>query len=885
MPAQVAGGHAAAADADIDVAIAGLDAERDSERCAAQEAIERQGRGGTAAVRKAIHDGRLGVRGRLRAIWIVPNGARDEAIADLLERIALDPEPRVQAQAVRALADLTDPVLTRHRLDAGPGEGDGDAALAARLAALGQGKDPQVMLEVVIALGRLAWPDAPGWLERTLRNPDPALAHAAVQTLRRSRQWSAVVALLDRPDSAVIRGLALMALAERYEPEVVDGLIARLRVEPSAQRRREYSDLLTRVARQPRPWTYWGYRPPPRPANTVAWERTGAIEEALDRVLADPDRALRLAILRRMQREQIATRLETLDSWLRSERDPAAVAALVESLGTHPADRTRSLLESIIGDREQTVANRQSALALWAGGLDDSSRDRLVALAGSLEDGPVLAALFRQIGRQRGLPATSLLVGKLRSVDPQLRVAAIETLAALGARDTGEPVRALLNDNDASVRRAAVEAVGQLGVGAAIPALLTLGRDADPALRSAGLEALRLLHEPRAVPLAAAALGVRETQLSALRCLEDLGGPEYLDGVVAVARANPPTEVLHSVVRLLTRWSRDEDRAASRRGDLERALAEVQGASGVLVQWQVVGPIAEDALAPILETIAAPGRALVPGPTEEVPSGWATQLATGIDSRFRVGPNAKSAVGTCWLAATDLVVPAATSVQFLGSSSGRLRVWLNGRVAYSRDEARPFTPDSDRFEGALTQGSNRLVVMIQPSSDAPADVHLHFRRKGSTAEHERLVQLALARAGNIERGRSLFFNTEKTACLKCHRLRDQGARIGPDLTGIGSRFPRAYLIESILEPSRAIAPSYETLAVALNDGRVHTGVRTAETETTLTLADSEGRAHVLAKAEIEAQRPQTASLMPEGLEKPLSAAEFVDLIAFLAGER
>src|SRR5262249_36963757 len=101
----------------------------------------------------------------------------------------------------------------------------------------------------------------------------------------------------------------------------------------------------------------------------------------------------------------------------------------------------------------------------------------------------------------------------------------------------------------------------------------------------------------------------------------------------------------------------------------------------------------------------------------------------------------------------------------------------------------------------------------------------------------------------------------------------------------GGRFPRAYLIESILEPGRTIAPSFETVALALGDGRVFTGVRTAESEATLTLADQDGRAHVLAKADIEAQRPQPSSLMPDGLERQLTPDEFVDLIAFLAGQR
>src|SRR5262249_18397235 len=158
-----------------------------------------------------------------------------------------DPEPSVRAQAVRAVADLADPVLTRHRLDAGPG----DAALAVRLAVLGKGQDSRVLREVVIALGRLRWAGTPDWLRQNLGQPDPALGHAAMQALRRSQTWPALLKLLDDPGAAPLRAVALRAVAERFEPGVVDGLIERLRTEAEAARRREYADALTRVYKKP----------------------------------------------------------------------------------------------------------------------------------------------------------------------------------------------------------------------------------------------------------------------------------------------------------------------------------------------------------------------------------------------------------------------------------------------------------------------------------------------------------------------------------------------------------------------------------------------------------------------------------------------------------
>jgi putative heme-binding domain-containing protein len=249
----------------------------------------------------------------------------------------------------------------------------------------------------------------------------------------------------------------------------------------------------------------------------------------------------------------------------------------------------------------------------------------------------------------------------------------------------------------------------------------------------------------------------------------------------------------------------------------------------------------------------------------------------------------ESAQNTCWLAYTEIAVAAPTAVEFLASSSDRLQVWLNGQSVYRRDQARNFQIDSDRFAGTLAKGVNRLLVQVGPLEGGVTRegsmFHLRFRRKSATAEHERLTQAALTRGGNPERGRQLFFAVDKSQCLKCHRLGDQGEHIGPDLTGVGSRFARIYLVESILEPSRTIAPSFGTLVIALKNGQVRTGVKIAQTETTLTLADNQGQKHVLAKADIEEQRASPISTMPDGLEKRFTEDEFIDLIAFLVSQK
>src|SRR4029077_6110602 len=126
--------------------------------------------------------------------------------------------------------------------------------------------------------------------------------------------------------------------------------------------------------------------------------------------------------------------------------------------------------------------------------------------------------------------------------------------------------------------------------------------------------------------------------------------------------------------------------------------------------------------------------------------------------------------------------------------------------------------------------------------------------KSAKERHERLSELALTTRGNATHGREIYLSAEKTGCSKCHRMGDQGGRIGPDLTGVGRRFARIHLIESILAPSRAIAPAFQNMSVRLKDGQELTGVRVADSESALTLGDAQGQLRALKKDQIAEQR-------------------------------
>src|SRR5207244_297294 len=142
------------------------------------------------------------------------------------------------------------------------------------------------------------------------------------------------------------------------------------------------------------------------------------------------------------------------------------------------------------------------------------------------------------------------------------------------------------------------------------------------------------------------------------------------------------------------------------------------------------------------------------------PSAWEPSIATNSDSRVNFG---LANDNTLRIGVSEFVMPEAARAEFRMSSSGKLSVWLNGKLVYRRSQTSSYATDSDKFEADLEAGLNRLVAEV--SEAGSAEVHARFRRKSATERHERLSQLALSTHGNVDRGRDIFLNAEKSACL------------------------------------------------------------------------------------------------------------------------
>jgi putative heme-binding domain-containing protein len=139
----------------------------------------------------------------------------------------------------------------------------------------------------------------------------------------------------------------------------------------------------------------------------------------------------------------------------------------------------------------------------------------------------------------------------------------------------------------------------------------------------------------------------------------------------------------------------------------------------------------------------------------------------------------------------------------------------------------------------------------------------------------------VARLGDPARGERVYRRSDQL-CLRCHAIGGAGGQVGPDLSSIGASAPVDYLIESLLQPSKAIKENYHALLVTTSRGQQYTGIKVRETPTTLILRTDQDKEVAIPKKDIEEQTPSKVSLMPEGLADTLTRQELLDLVRFLS---
>ncbi len=146
------------------------------------------------------------------------------------------------------------------------------------------------------------------------------------------------------------------------------------------------------------------------------------------------------------------------------------------------------------------------------------------------------------------------------------------------------------------------------------------------------------------------------------------------------------------------------------------------------------------------------------------------------------------------------------------------------------------------------------------------------------------VDLLLSTQGDIERGRTLYFDTE-LSCKTCHQIAGEGAYVGPDLSTIGTARKPREILESILNPSAKIEEKFQGKIVVTIDGEVISGLPIDGDSKNVNLTDATGKTFSIPMDDVEEQRVMPKSMMPEQLLSEMTLQEAADLLAFLNAQK
>jgi putative heme-binding domain-containing protein len=121
-------------------------------------------------------------------------------------------------------------------------------------------------------------------------------------------------------------------------------------------------------------------------------------------------------------------------------------------------------------------------------------------------------------------------------------------------------------------------------------------------------------------------------------------------------------------------------------------------------------------------------------------------------------------------------------------------------------------------------------------------------------------------------------------CGSCHTMRGNGGNIGPDLTQLGTRFSPRDMLQSIIEPNKAVSDQYAATVFTMKDGSSILGRLTNENDKSYFISQNPFAPETLReipKQDVASTKYSYISTMYPGLINNMNEEELKDLIAYL----
>ena len=450
----------------------------------------------------------------------------------------------------------------------------------------------------------------------------------------------------------------------------------------------------------------------------------------------------------------------------------------------------------------------------------------------------------------------------------------------------------LLKDNDPSIVLEAARAIHDAPVNSAMPALaelidsIELHHESDPLVRRILSANFRVGTKQSAEALVAYCINPKsdpKRRLEVIQWLAEWDNPPARDKVSRAWRPLDPTsrDIQHAQNALLSifgKLTQDSDEIAV-------AAIESAGALGLTDIGQELLTLAESTTAATSTRIAAL-ESLDKLQDSKLPEMLTAMAATPdkLDSQLLTVVTAltakRDAVTAMPLIKAGLNRDEQTTSQAMIATLGTMNDDASRKILADALEAMI----ADKYSPAL-----RLDVIIaakQRKLDSLNELLLAYETARNKRDKDPLVaaHLDTASGGDTKRGKDIFHNKTAVSCIRCHKIGWDGGNVGPELTDLGSKHDRRYIIEAITNPNAVIAKGFDQQKVLTDEGDVHIGILKETTDEHIILLDSDGKEIFIDKETVEATKPGLSS-MPANLHELLTPTELRDLVEFLANQK